>query len=71
MKESHYNMYMKKTPKMETPKLRTILHKKHVNLYEWGRTNSYELATLLNMYKLLWDRADRAPFLYLPGAPIH
>ncbi len=27
MKESHYNMYMKKTPKMETPKVRTVLHK--------------------------------------------
>ncbi len=30
-----------------------------MNLYDWGRTNLYELATLKNMYELPWDRASK------------
>ncbi len=32
-----------------------------MNMYEWGRTNLYELATSQNMYELPWDRAGSNP----------
>ncbi len=36
--------------------------KNRMNLYEWGCTNSYELATLYNMHELPWDQAHTVMF---------